>query len=177
MIGVNVLDVDPDKVVTDARAVGDTVPNLTTLSENADSTMGRATDGYEGRSATALAENWQRNGGGLHRGTRRKGGQPTRRPRQPRAGRAGRPVEPVRERTALRTNISWGKKDSTGKFHGNVPDSTAGMTESEKRRVKKTWRTASRQERKKKPGSASPTPVTRKECAENGKPWKSSKTI
>ncbi|MFG1680539.1 hypothetical protein ACGFNP_10225 [Nonomuraea sp. NPDC049269] len=110
LIGVNVLDVDPDKVVTDARAVSDTVPNLTTLSENADSTMGRATYGYEGRSATALAENWQRNGGGLHRGTRRKGGQPTRRPRQPRAGRAGRPVEPVRERDRLTHEYKLGQE-------------------------------------------------------------------
>lgn len=232
LIGVNVLDVDPDKVVTDARVVSDIVPNLTTLAENADSTMERATDGYQGRSATALAENWQRNGGGLHQTAAAMNVLPpvangfasvasaarlaeitqlvdlasvlkltlgagaagaglaasrmafsraaiqrikhtfergvatrltpaveriTRRLEElggkaigPRgglgnpalAGPGGR-LSPYEGGTALRgdrglrTNISWGKKDNTGKFHGNVPDNTAGMTEQEKRRVKK----------------------------------------
>ncbi|MFD1543918.1 hypothetical protein [Nonomuraea guangzhouensis] len=226
LIGVNVLDVDPDKVVTDARAVSDTVPNLTTLSENADSTMERATDGYQGQSATALAENWQRNGGGLHQTAAAMNVLPpvtngfasvasaarlaeitqlvdlasvlkltlgagaagaglaasrmafsraaiqrikhtfergvatrltpaveriTRRLEElggkavgPRGGPAlagpgGRlsPYEnPIRDR-GLRTNMAWGRKDNTGKFHGDVPNTTTGMTEREKRRIKK----------------------------------------
>ena len=44
LIGVNVLDVDPDKVVTDARAMSDIVPNLTIWPRTPTSTMERATE-------------------------------------------------------------------------------------------------------------------------------------
>jgi hypothetical protein len=238
-IGVNILDVDLDKVMTDAGAVSAAVPTLTTVAENADSTMGRATYGYQGQSATALAENWQSAGGGsegrlqqtaaamsvlppvtngfasvasaarlaeitqlvdlasvlklalgagvagagvaagkaafsrvaiqrikhtfergvatrltpaVERITRRLDelGENTFGPRggfgNPALGGAGGRLSPYESRPlqaaspgdgGMRTNMVWGKKDATGKIHGDVPDTTIGMTEREKRKIKK----------------------------------------
>jgi hypothetical protein len=236
LIGVDVLDVHSDNVAADAGAVSAAVPGLASVADGADSTMDRSTDGYEGESATALAENWQGVGGGLRqtaatmnvlppvvngfasvasaakvaeitqlvslasvmkaalgagavgagvaasrmavtraavqriKHTFERGvatrltpavdritlrleelGEKAAGPRgglgNPALAGAGGRVSPYAgrlpetaagaERGGTRMGMRWGKKDETGKFHGDLPRTTNDMTEKEKRRIQK----------------------------------------
>ncbi|MCG5221160.1 hypothetical protein, partial [Streptosporangium sp. KLBMP 9127] len=240
LAGVNVLDVELDNVVTDANAIRAAVPSMAMMAEHADLTMGRATEEYQGQSATALAENWQEVGGSggrlqqtgaamnvlppvtngfasvasaarlaeitqlvelattlkvamgtgaagagfaagkvafsrlailrikhtfergvatrltpaVQRITRRfeelgeqvagpRGGLGNLAP----AGGGGRSPYEIRPLQAaspgnpgMRTNMGWGRKDNTGKFHGDIPDTTIGTTAAERRRLAKELR-------------------------------------
>jgi hypothetical protein len=236
LAGVNLLDVNPDQVAADAAAVNGIAPDVAAAATQADATVRRATEDYQGASATALAESWESAGGGrmlqtaaamnvlppvvngfatvasaaklaeitqlvqlasvlkvavgagalgagvaaarvattrvaiqrikhtfergvaarltpaVERITRRledlgermpgpRGGLGNLAPAGP-GGRispyAARPLEAASPGDrGMRTFMGWGRKDNTGKFHGNVPDSTMNMTDKEKKQLKK----------------------------------------
>src|SRR5262249_46465585 len=63
LVGMGILDVDVDNVVADARNLVSVSDAIASVAQDTGVVMAQATEGYTGRSASALAGHWQQTGG------------------------------------------------------------------------------------------------------------------